>query len=548
MDGINPTESSAFNIDHIGIIAAVAKDLGLVEKIDKCIPRFDVRRIVSNGNAVLAMVLNGLGFSNRRMYLMPQFLQNKPVSRLIAPNLKAEHFDDHVLGRALDEIAEYGASKLFVEVAFEIALEQNLLGKEAHIDTTSFSFEGKYLDQDLEPAVIEVCHGYSKDLRPDLKQVVLNMAVSGPANMPIFMEPLSGKKSDKEVLHSGIELVRNFKRQLNDGFEDFLWIADSALYSKERLLASNDFLWISRVPETIKEAKSLVSLPDNSLRWCEIENGYKYSDHKSSYGGIDQHWILVFSQQAFEREKSSFEDRLRKQDEKIANEIWHLGNQIFGCEGDAKKSLADLMKKYSYHNIIQADFILALKYQGKGRPKPGATKELVGFKIQAIIGRMSSKIENELATKGRFILATNQIDGLDSPEILRSYKNQQSVEQGFRFLKDPWFMADTFFLKSPRRIEALMMVMTLCLMIYNVAQYRMRTALANEKETLPDQLGKATATPTLRWAFQMMEGVIMIVEEGLNGLEKVTLFNLNALRLKILRLFGSLACGIYGTA
>jgi len=53
--------------------------------------------------------------------------------------LKAEHFDNHVLGRALDEIAEYGASKLFVELAFEIALEQNLLGKEAHIETTSTS-------------------------------------------------------------------------------------------------------------------------------------------------------------------------------------------------------------------------------------------------------------------------------------------------------------------------------------------------------------------------------------------------------------------------
>jgi len=71
MDGISPTASSAFNINHIDIIAAVSKDLGFVEKIDKRIPRFDVRRIVSNENAVLAIVLNGLGFSNLRMYLMP---------------------------------------------------------------------------------------------------------------------------------------------------------------------------------------------------------------------------------------------------------------------------------------------------------------------------------------------------------------------------------------------------------------------------------------------------------------------------------------------
>lgn len=92
------------------------------------------------------------------------------------------------------------------------------------------------------------------------------------------------------------------------------------------------------------------------------------------------------------------------------------------------------------------------------------------------------------------------------------------------------------------------MVMILCLMIYNIAQYRMRTALTNEKETLPDQSGKPTATPTLGWTFQMMEDVIMRVEKGLNEFEKITLFNLDTLMLKILRLFWSLTCEIDGTA
>jgi len=69
-------DSAAFNLDHLGIISAVFKDLGLVEKLNQRLPRFDIRRIVSNGHAILAMVLNGLGFSNRRLYLMPQFLEN----------------------------------------------------------------------------------------------------------------------------------------------------------------------------------------------------------------------------------------------------------------------------------------------------------------------------------------------------------------------------------------------------------------------------------------------------------------------------------------
>jgi transposase len=51
------------------------------------------------------------------------------------------------------------------------------------------------------------------------------------------------------------------------------------------------------------------------------------------------------------------------------------------------------------------------------------------------------------------------------------------VESGFRFLKDPWFMVDSVFLKSPQRISALMVVMTLCLLVYNIAQYNLRLRL-----------------------------------------------------------------------
>ena len=74
---------------------------------------------------------------------------------------------------------------------------------------------------------------------------------------------------------------------------------------------------------------------------------------------------------------------------------------------------------------------------------------------------------------------------------------------------------DSVFLKSPRRIEALMMVMTLCLLVYNVAQYRLRDKLRTTGETLPNQLNKEVQNPTLRWIFQIMEGLgIARIEAG----------------------------------
>ena len=48
---------------------------------------------------------------------------------------------------------------------------------------------------------------------------------------------------------------------------------------------------------------------------------------------------------------------------------------------------------------------------------------------------------------------------------------------GIRFLKDPLFLASSLFLKSPKRIMALMMVMTLCLLVYAALQHRIRQRL-----------------------------------------------------------------------
>ena len=76
-----------------------------------------------------------------------------------------------------------------------------------------------------------------------------------------------------------------------------------------------------------------------------------------------------------------------------------------------------------------------------------------------------------------------------------------------------------------------MMVMTLCLIVYNVGQYQLRKKLAAEKETLPNQLGQEVKTPTLRWIFQIMEGIgiIRFYEEDLKRVYKEMITNISKL-------------------
>jgi hypothetical protein len=89
----------AQRMDHHGIVAGICHEIGLVEEIDQIVGRGE--RKVSCGEATLAMLLNGLGFSSRALYLVSDFLRNKPVDLLINPNLTAANFNDDTLGRAL---------------------------------------------------------------------------------------------------------------------------------------------------------------------------------------------------------------------------------------------------------------------------------------------------------------------------------------------------------------------------------------------------------------------------------------------------------------
>ena len=170
--------------------------------------------------------------------------------------------------------------------------------------------------------------------------------------------------------------------------------------------------------------------------------------------------------------------------------------------------------------------------------------------MQYEISRNEAAIETLLNRKGRFILATNDLDEktFSDKKILFEYKEQQCVERGFRFLKDPWFMVDSIFLKTPRRIEALMMVMALCLMIYNIGQHRLRCALKEKNETLPNQINKQIQNPTLRWIFQIMEGISVVnfFEKHISKPVKTFVANSNDWRIKIIKLFGNSAKKIYG--
>ena len=99
-------------------------------------------------------------------------------------------------------------------------------------------------------------------------------------------------------------------------------------------------------------------------------------------------------------------------------------------------------------------------------------------------------------------------------------------------------------MKKATRVQALMMVMTLCLMVYNLAQHFLREALENNNDTIPDQLKKPTKKPTMERVCRMFRRVQVVLIRT-DDCSQETLSNINPILDRIIRYYGPTAKKIY---
>ena len=518
------------NIDHLGIIAGLVDEIGIVEMLNKRLG-IDPREKVSTGVIVKAMILNGLGFVSAPLYLFGQFFEGKALEALLGKGVKSEYLNDDRLGNGLDELYAAGLSEVFLEISLAAAQKFGVKREVAHLDSTSFHVDGAYASP--EPGVLEITYGYSRDQRPDLKQFIMNIICLGDGDIPVMLEMASGNQSDKAKF---AQIFQNFSKQWTF---DGLCVADGALYSADNISAMVGLKWLTRVPLSVKAAATLVD-EVGELPASEI-NGYGIKESRSEYGAIEQRWFLIESEQRRKSDLKQLTKKIERHQQTSQQALNYLSAIEFACLADATAAAQKLSEQMKWHQLMDIEIIEKSYYDKPGKPKPGAIPCRIGFRVTATVVAIETEIASQRVRCGRFILATNVLDAalLSPSDALREYKAQQGVERGFRFLKDPLFFTSSVFLKSPKRIAALGMLMALCLLVYNLGQRQLRQALAEQAQTIPNQLGKPTASPTLRWVFQCFMAVHLVVFQGVQQV-----VNLTDERLHILRFF-SPACRSY---
>jgi transposase len=252
-------------LDHLGMVGAM-KELGIIELIDQKMG-INNQHKVSTGEAMAAMVMNGLGFVSRPLSLTPQFFETKALDILFSREIESDDLNRHRLRRVLDDVHTYGCELLFSEIASHVCKAMRVDDKFTSIDTTSFSVCGEY-NAETDENEINIVQGYSKDRRPDLKQAILELVTSQDGVIPLMMKCFDGNASDSKILKERSKaLIRSFK---NSETPRYL-VGDSKLYQIEASIAS---LFLIRKKRLIQHSCYVIgtnTLPDELFAGQVIE-------------------------------------------------------------------------------------------------------------------------------------------------------------------------------------------------------------------------------------------------------------------------------------
>lgn len=509
------------NIDHLGIIAGLIDEIGIVKIINNKLG-IDIREKISAGTVVKSILINGLGFVSRPLYLFSQFFEDKAIEKLLGDGIKSDYLNDDKIGRVMDELYKSGLNDLFLEVILEVIKKFKIEIKSCHLDATSFHLDGEYKREHLkekEEKIIKerpiiINKGYSRDHRPDLKQCVLDLITTRDGDLPLFVRVGDGNESDKAVFG---KILVEFKKQMQF---DSIMVCDSALYSQENLTLIRNIKWITRVPMTIKKAKELVQnveieeiTSDQEKKRSTLNlEGYRWKEEIVTYGGVKQVWLIISSEKRKKSDLEKLEKNLKKEEEKCQKMLKKIQAEEFERPQSARYKLKAMNKKLRFLKITEVELIEAF------------SRKKSTYKIRVVSQKNDEEISRKIKEAGRFILATNLVEEnkLAPEEILTTYKNQQSSERGFRFLKAPLFFADSLFLENPERIETMLFLMAFCLLVYNLGQREIRNCLKRAKIGVKNQVSKLTDSPTLRWIFQCFQGIHVVTLKEVKQIVNLT--------------------------
>ena len=497
-------EIRSLPVGHLPVIRACLEKLGVFDALDEYLPRHPLAH-ASDGECLAVMVLNILS-GRVALWRMDQRFEHIDLELLLGEDVESGWFHDNRLGRALDHIDAVGTDTLLSDIVLRYLGKGEAGPFSVHLDHTSLSLYGVY-DTEQQPTP---AHGFSKDHRPDLKQLVFGMSLHGAVGIPLTMSLHSGNTSDHVANRDHLSRLA----ELLPDPDEVTVVADCKLVDGETLglLTGAGFHFVSLVPKTFGVRQSLVDqawdVSSDVSDWPILASkpGAKKADPQRHYRGRsftgtftlqmspdaedgsvgsdeDLRCLVVHSDALAARFDKALDGKVQRESKALAKTHRSVLAKEFACAADAQAAMVPLVKRLKWHTAtvsVQQQEVVE-KRARRGRPPKGAP--LPPSRTVWLPKITLHRDEDAIAVARRrascFVLVTDwDEDEWSDERVLAEYRHQSIVEghTGFRWLKGPAAVAPVF-LETPTRIRALGFVFMVALMVRNFIQFTLRAEM-----------------------------------------------------------------------
>jgi len=534
--------SAPLRLHHLPLLMDVIRRIRLIDVIGTVVTD-DPRSKVTTGDC-LAVMLCAIFSGAHDLYGVRERLSRFDMATIMQDrDFSIDAFPEERLAKAMDDIWKAGPEKLMFAIAAQVIDAFRLDTNYFHFDTTSLTCYGAYEDEEgalsgdgeLPPWIT---YGHSKDRRPDLKQIMYGMMMSGDGGVPVFGEVLDGNTSDTAATASFFRRIRH----LVEDPRRVVCVADCKGWSGSvlSLIQSNGMRLLSRLPRNhgihadilAKPWKPTGTITAGRRRKSADPDTYEFMGmdvtatftviHPEADGkpkrteiiAVPARAVRVFSSGLL-RTKVATLKRIRLREQRAATIFMRdAQKRAFACEEDARRAAKrDVEAQRRATLDLEASVVHHHGAYARGRGRPSAKPEpaidgphwRIRYTIVPVADAVATKRLHAAAT---FVVIRTKTPGWDIPdaEMIRRYKGQYLNEHGFSWLKSGAAL-NPIFLKTPHRIASLGFTYCIGLMVWALIQRSVRAHLKQHGHVLPYHRGRKGDNITTRFIFELFQNV-----------------------------------------
>lgn len=518
-------------IDELPILLAQLKQMQVGGLLDQYFPAHANWQGASLGQLVVVWLCHIISEANHRLNHVRPWVKERPhtLQSGLGVALTELDFTDDRLASVLDRLSQDARWE-----QFEQALGQHLVrvydlgAGPVGVDSTAASAYATVSPDGLFQ------FGHSKDHRPDLPQLKIQLAVLDPLGLPVSSTIVSGERADDGLYIPEIKKVQQTLQR-----KGLLYVGDckmAALQTRAYLAKSEDYYLtplsaVQMPPEKLAELLEPVwshkqPLTDLYQSVVESEEGEAsligqgfslWRNQSALIAGVEHHWsermLVVRSAKLALAAKQSLHNRLLKAQSELEklNER-KRGKRRFENLAQLQGAVESIIQRFKVAGLVQVNYVQTLKLQTRRRYKERPAQPIESWEGQVVVSLEQAAIERTEREMGWRVYVTNQSEAeLSLQAAVLAYRSKYLVERNFGRLKGRGLSLQPMYLAVDSRVKGLVRLLTIGLRVLTLLEFEVRRKLANQNEKVAGlydgQPKRSTARPTAEKILRAFSGI-----------------------------------------